>query len=172
MALLHCTSEYPAPAVEMNLRAMVTLAETFRLPVGLSDHSTGIEAAITVVGMGAAILEKHFTVDKTLPGPDHRASLDAGELTQMVAAIRKTESMMGDGIKRPTAAEKANMNGIRRGVVVTRAVAEGTVLTADILACKRPGGGVDPEQLERVIGLKLARAYEEDEPLQWRDLLQ
>lgn len=170
LALLHCTSEYPAPAIEMNLRAIRTLAEAFRLPVGLSDHSTGIEAAIAAVALGSVIIEKHFTLDRNLPGPDHRASLDPTGLADLVAAIRKTEVLLGDGIKKPTESERANMNGIRRGVVAVRPIPAGTRLTTELLTCKRPGGGIDPEHLERLVGFKTARDLEEDEPLAWRDL--
>lgn len=170
IALLHCTSEYPAPDAEMNLNAIRTLRDAFGLRVGLSDHSAGVEASIAAVAMGARVIEKHFTVDRELPGPDHKASLDVDGLKQMVASIRRIENMLGDGIKRPTNAELANMNGIRRGVVAVRPIAAGTRLSADMLVCKRPGGGIEPAHLPLLPGFIVNRALEEDEPLQWGDL--
>lgn len=167
LALLHCTSEYPAPDAQMNLRAMRTLREAFGLPVGLSDHSRGIEASLAAVAMGAQIVEKHYTLDKTLPGPDHQASLDPAELATYVASIRRLETMLGDGIKRAQSAELANMNGIRRGVVATRPLVAGTRLTREMLTCKRPGGGVEPCDLDKLVGFALNRDLSEDEPLSW-----
>jgi N,N'-diacetyllegionaminate synthase len=170
LALLHCTSEYPAPDDQINLRAMRTLAHAFGLPVGLSDHSVGAEASLAAVAMGAAIVEKHFTLDRSLPGPDHQASLDGEGLAAYVASIRRIEAMLGDGIKRPTPAEIANMNGIRRGVVAAADLPAGTVLAAPMLTCKRPGGGIEPSQLDLLVGLRLNRALESDEPLCWNDV--
>ncbi len=170
LALLHCTSEYPAPDDQINLRAMVTLGHAFGLPVGLSDHSLGSEASLAAVAMGAAIVEKHFTLDRSLPGPDHQASLDPAGLAAYVASIRRIEAMLGDGVKRPTKAEIANMNGIRRGVVALVPIAAGTVLRPEMLTCKRPGGGIEPEDLDRLAGFTVNRALAEDEPLQWADL--
>jgi N,N'-diacetyllegionaminate synthase len=171
IVLLHCTSEYPAPDNEMNLRAMLTLRNAFNLPVGLSDHSLGAEASIAAVAMGAAVIEKHFTLDRSRPGPDHQASLDPAGLAAFVASIRRVEKMLGDGIKRATSTELANMNGIRRGVVATRDLKAGTVLAADMLTCKRPAGGIDPEHFEHIIGLRITRDLAEDEPLAWCDIV-
>ncbi|HSP16251.1 MAG TPA: N-acetylneuraminate synthase family protein [Thermoanaerobaculia bacterium] len=170
IVLLHCTSEYPAPDAEMNLRAMVTLRNSFGLPVGLSDHSQGAEASIAAVALGAVVIEKHFTLDRSLRGPDHQASLDPAGLAELVVSIRRVESMLGDGIKRATATEIGNMNGIRRGVVAARDLQAGTVLTVDMLTCKRPAGGIEPEHLDRLIGLRINRDLAEDEPLAWRDI--
>ncbi len=167
IALLHCTSEYPAPDDQVNLRAMTTLRQAFGLPVGLSDHSLGPEAAIAAVALGAAVIEKHFTLDRGLPGPDHRASLEPDELRRFVAAIRKTETLLGDARKRPTAAERANMVGIRRSVVAARAIPAGTVLAADMLVCKRPGSGIAPRLLDSLVGFTVDRDLQEDEPIQW-----
>ncbi|KIL97764.1 N-acetylneuraminate synthase [Paramagnetospirillum magnetotacticum MS-1] len=170
LALLHCTSEYPAPDSQMNLRAMTTLGRAFGLPVGLSDHSLGGEAALAAIALGAVIIEKHFTLDRSLPGPDHQASLDPQGLAAFVAAIRRVEAMLGDQIKRPTATELANMNGIRRGVVAARNLAAGTILDTTMLVCKRPGGGIEPEDLDRLAGFTLRRDLAEDEPLSWDDV--
>ena len=170
ISLLHCTSAYPAPDAEMNLRAICTLRDAFGLRVGLSDHSAGLEAGIAAIALGASIIEKHFTLDRALPGPDHKASLDVDGFKQLVASIRRTEAMLGDGIKRPTRAELANVNGIRRSVVAARPIAAGTLLSADMLICKRPGGGIEPSQLPFLPGFTVNRDLVEDEPLQWRDL--
>lgn len=170
LTLLHCTSEYPAPPEEINLRAMRTLSETFDLPVGLSDHSQGSEAAIAAVALGARVIEKHFTLDRELEGPDHAASLDPAELAEMIAAIRTTERMLGDGIKRPTPSERRNMDGIRRSVVAARQLSAGIQLTANDLTCKRPGHGIQPVDLESLVGRILTRDLEPDEPLHWDDM--
>jgi N-acetylneuraminate synthase/N,N'-diacetyllegionaminate synthase len=170
ITLLHCTSEYPASDAEMNLSAMCTLRDAFGLPVGLSDHSVGIEASVAAVAMGARVVEKHFTLDRSLPGPDHKASLDATGLAQLVVSIRRTEAMLGDGIKRPSTAELANMNGIRRGIVAARPILAGSRLSADMLTCKRPGGGIEPAHLPLLPGFTVNRDLAIDEPLQWSDL--
>ncbi len=170
VTLLHCTSAYPAPPQEINLRAMQTMAAAFGLPVGLSDHSLGLEAAIAAVALGARIIEKHFTLDRGLPGPDHQASLEPAELAELVRAVRKVEAMLGDGVKRPAPSEAKNLAGIRRSVVAARPIAAGTVLTADMLTCKRPGTGLAPELLDQVVGLTVNRSLEEDEPLTWEHL--
>jgi len=168
--LLHCTSEYPAPDSQMNLRAMQTLADAFGLPVGLSDHSVGAEASIAAVAMGARIIEKHFTLDRSLAGPDHQASLDGGGLAELVASIRRVESMLGNGRKQPTVAELDNMHGIRRSVVAVRALTAGTLLSAEMLTCKRPGNGIEPALLPNLVGFTLNRDLAEDEPIAWQDL--
>jgi N,N'-diacetyllegionaminate synthase len=170
VVLLHCTSEYPAPAAEMNVRAVATLARAFQVPVGLSDHSTGHEAAIAAVALGAVVIEKHFTLDRELPGPDHRASLDPDGLRAFVASLRTVELMLGDGIKRMTPSEHRNVAGIRRSVVARRALKKGFVLTAEDLVCKRPGTGIAPEALQHIVGMRINRDLEEDEPISWDDL--
>lgn len=142
--LLHCTSEYPAPVADVNLRAMDTLAQAFGLPVGLSDHTTGIHIPIAAVARGATLIEKHFTLDRTMPGPDHQASLEAGELAEMVACIRDVEAALGDGIKRPQASELSNRTLIRKSLVAARPLRAGERLDANDLRCKRPGNGLSP----------------------------
>jgi N-acetylneuraminate synthase/N,N'-diacetyllegionaminate synthase len=170
VVLLHCTSEYPAPDEEINVKAMVSMAEKFKVPVGFSDHSLGNEAAIAAVALGAEVVEKHFTLDKGLPGPDHKASLDSDELAAWVKAVRKTEVLMGDGVKRPTPSELDNMKGIRRGVVAARALEVGTVLTEAMLTAKRPWVEIEPAQVGRLVGMVLKRDLCKDEPVRWGDI--
>ena len=170
LALLHCTSEYPAPANEMNLRAIQTLAGKFHTPVGLSDHSTGSEAAVAAVALGAVIIEKHFTLDKKMRGPDHKASVDPDELAALVRSIRTAETMLGDGVKRRTPAEERNVGEIRRSVVAAHPIQAGKRLLRRDLVCKRPGTGVAPEFLDRLVGKRVIKPLEEDEPLRWEYL--
>src|SRR5258707_119602 len=138
VVLLHCTSEYPAAYDETNLRAIDTMRETFGLPVGLSDHTPGIAVPIAAVARGAVVIEKHITLDRDLPGPDHKASLEPDELTAMVAGIRAAEVALGVPDKRPSAAELGNLPIVRRGLVANRAIAEGETFTAEQLAPRRP----------------------------------
>jgi N,N'-diacetyllegionaminate synthase len=170
VALFHCVSAYPAPAAEMNLRAMDTLRARFGCPVGLSDHTLGWEIALAAVARGAEMLEKHFTLDATLPGPDHRASLEPDALAALVRGVRAVESALGDGIKRPTPAEENTKAVARKSVVVTRAIPRGTTLGAADLTVKRPGTGIPPSDLAKVVGRAARRDLEADQPLGWDDL--
>ncbi len=170
ITLLQCTSEYPAPDNEMNLRAMSTMAGEFGLPVGLSDHSLGSEAAVAAAAMGASVIEKHFTLDRNLPGPDHQASMTAGELADLIISLRRVAVMLGDGVKAPTPSERDNAPNIRRGVVAACPIPAGTRLSADMLTCKRPAGGIEPRDLDACVGAVITRALETDEPLTWDDL--
>jgi len=163
ITLLHCISSYPAKVEEMNLRAIETLRSTFNLPVGLSDHSLGINIPIAAAALGACIIEKHFTIDRNLPGPDHKASLEPGELKQMVTAIRQVESAMGNGIKRPVAGEEENKRLGRRSVVAKVDIAEGTTITDEMLDVKRPGTGIEPKHIHMVIGRKAKKDIKKDE---------
>lgn len=166
VTLLHCTSEYPAPYGEVNLKAMDTLGHAFGLPVGLSDHTPGIHIPVAAVARGARTIEKHFTLDRTLPGPDHVASLEPAELRAMVQAIRDVEMALGDGVKRPTASEWKNRDIARKSLVAARPIRAGQRLGPEDITAKRPGAGLSPllywEQLERVAG----RDYAADEPLE------
>ncbi len=155
--LLHCVSCYPAKVEDMNLRAMETLRYAFKLPVGLSDHSLGITIPIAAVASGACVIEKHFTLDKNLPGPDHRASLEPEELSQMVKAIRDVERALGDGVKQPTAEEEENRKAVRRSIVARVDIPEGAVITEEMLVIKRPGTGIEPRHLDLVIGRRTKR---------------
>lgn len=150
--LLHCTAEYPAPVEEANLRAMAAMTAAFQVPVGFSDHTAGLDAAGWAVALGACVIEKHFTLDRAMAGPDHRASIEPAELAELVRRIRLLETALGDGIKRPTAAEIPNKPRMQKSIVARSAIAAGQVLGADDLTCKRPGGGLPPDWLDRVIG--------------------
>ena len=166
LRLLHCTSEYPAPYCEINLRAMDTLRQAFGLPVGLSDHTEGIAVAIAAAARGAALIEKHFTLDKTLPGPDHRMSLDPGELAAMVAGIRQMEQALGDGHKGPTESELRNLPIIRKALVAARPIAKGTIIGSDDVGAKRiSAAGLSPMRLWDLLGRVATRDYAADQPL-------
>lgn len=160
VTLLHCTTEYPAPIGEVNLRAMDTLAAAFGLPIGYSDHTQGMHIPVAAAARGATLIEKHFTLDKNLPGPDHKASLDPVELVAMVRAVRDIESALGDGIKRPTQAEIANRVAARKSLVAAAPVRAGQPLA---LATKRPGNGVSPFLYWAMQGKPAARDYETDD---------
>ncbi|MBN2562020.1 MAG: N-acetylneuraminate synthase [Phycisphaerae bacterium] len=163
MALLHCVSSYPADPRDMNIRAMDTLRETFGYPAGLSDHSEGIEVSLAAVARGASVIEKHLTLDKTLPGPDQQASLDAGEFKQLVAGIRKVEMALGDGCKRPVESERDTADVARRSLVAACAIPEGTTITDEMIDVLRPGTGLPPSALPEVLGRKARRPIEKDE---------
>ncbi|MBI3999214.1 MAG: N-acetylneuraminate synthase [Candidatus Omnitrophica bacterium] len=163
VSLLHCTTEYPARVEDVNLRAMDTMRDAFGLPVGLSDHTVGISVPIAAVARGASIIEKHFTLDKTLPGPDHTASLNPQEFGAMVKGIREIERSLGDGIKRPTKAEIKNIPVIRRSLITVRKISKGEKFTEKNLTTKRPGTGVSAVYYWSAIGRVAARDYQKDE---------
>lgn len=165
VTLLHCTTEYPAPVADINLTAMDTMANAFRLPVGYSDHSDGITISIAAVARNAVLLEKHFTLDKTLPGPDHKASLTPNELHAMVSAIRQVNTALGDGIKRPASSEIPNKAVARKSLVAAKDISLGEVFTAAHLAIKRPGSGMDPALYWQLLGKTAGRDYREGEQL-------
>jgi len=160
IALLQCVSEYPADVSSTNLRAMASLSDCFGVPVGLSDHSLGTEVAIAAVALGARIIEKHFTSDKSLPGPDHSASLEPGELKMLVTAIRNVEAALGDGVKRPTAEELRNAAVVRRSLVAAVDLEAGASLERSMVAFKRPGTGISMQILPYLLGRKLRRKVE------------
>lgn len=161
--LLHCVSCYPAKVEDMNLRAMETLRCAFKLPVGLSDHTLGITIPIAAVALGACVIEKHFTLDKSLPGPDHRASLEPVELKGMITAIRDVERALGDGVKQPIAEEEENKKVIRRSIVAKAAIPEGTLITEELLEIKRSSIGLEPKYLEEIVGKVTRAAIEQGE---------
>jgi N-acetylneuraminate synthase len=161
--LLHCTTEYPAPPAQINLSVMETMRHAFGLPVGFSDHSVGIHLAAAAVAMGAAIIEKHFTLDRGMSGPDHVASLEPYELKTMVTNIREVESALGDGIKRPTAVEWPNREVARKSIVAARDITSDEVLTAEMLKFKRPGSSMSPMYYWELLGRKAGRAYRSNE---------
>ncbi|MGI9862422.1 N-acetylneuraminate synthase [Moorella naiadis] len=150
--LLHCTTNYPAPPEEVNLKAMLTMKQAFALPVGYSDHTMGIAIPIAAAALGAEVIEKHLTLDRTLPGPDHRASLEPGEFKEMVAAVRQVEKSLGDGIKRPAPGELAIMPAARRSLVAARDITAGEIVTEACLVAKRPGTGIPPSYWDLVVG--------------------
>lgn len=157
--LLHCTTEYPAPPNEINLNAMFTLRNAFGLPVGYSDHSEGATASIAATAMGATVIEKHFTLDRELPGPDHRASLDPVGLTQMVAALRSVEEMMGSGVKMPTPSEMNNRQVARKSVVAAEDIQPGELFSENNLDVKRPGDGISPMRYWQLLGKRADKRF-------------
>ena len=169
MALLHCVSNYPAPAEEANLRALQTLMDSFQLPVGYSDHTAGLAVALAAVALGASIVEKHFTVDKTLPGPDHQASLDPAELRALVSGIRAVEACLGDGVKRLMLSEADTRRVARRSLYLACSKRAGDVIAAEDLIALRPADGIDPMQLDQVIGTRLLRDLPAGSKLEWAD---
>lgn len=165
LTLLHCNTEYPTPMHDVNLRAMQTLESAFPglKGIGYSDHTLGIEVPIAAVAMGAIVIEKHFTLDQTLPGPDHRASLEPDDLKAMVHAIRNIEAALGDGAKEPTDSESKNRQIARKSIVAAKGIAAGAEFTEENLTVKRPGTGMSPMLWDQLIGTKAPRAYSEDE---------
>ncbi len=164
ITVLHCTTQYPAPMDAVNLRAMLSIAEEFSVPVGYSDHTLGTEVAIAAVALGATVIEKHFTLDRTLPGPDHAASLEPDELAAMVSAIRNVETAMaGDGVKRPSPSELPNIAIARRSIVAARAISAGEVLDERNLTTKRPGTGISPMRWDDIVGQVAPRCFAVDE---------
>lgn len=164
--VLHCNTQYPTPYEDANLTAMLELFEQFGLPVGLSDHTPGWECDVAATVLGAQVIEKHFTLDKTLPGPDQQASLDPTEFAAMVQAVRHVEAALGDGHKHLTASEAPNKAIARKSIVAARPIAEGEVFTEENLTTKRPGDGVSPMRWHEVLGLRAKRAFAEDEKIE------
>ncbi len=163
MTVLHCTTEYPTPMAEVNLRAMQSIQVAFGVEVGYSDHTQGIEVATAAVAMGATVIEKHFTIDRSLPGPDHQASLEPAGLSAMVAAIRHIEVALGDGIKRLTSSEARNKLVTRKSLVASRAIKAGEAFTAENLTAKRPATGISPMLWDEIIGEMAPRDFIADE---------
>jgi len=163
MTVLHCTTEYPTPMNEVNLRAMQTISAAFGIPTGYSDHTSGIEVSIAAAALGATVIEKHFTLDKKLPGPDHKASLEPDELKAMVTAIRNIEISLGDGIKRLTPSEVLNKPVARKSLVAKKSIKAGDVLSAENITSKRPGNGISPMRWDEVIGRTAERDFAPDE---------
>ena len=166
ITLLHCNTEYPTPYEDVNLRAMQTIRDTFGLEVGYSDHTKGIEVPVAAAAMGAVIIEKHFTLDRNMEGPDHKASLEPQELKDMVASIRHIEAALGSGVKEPSPSEKKNMAVARKSIVAARAIRAGDLLTEDNITVKRPGTGISPMRWDEVLGTRAVRDYAEDEMIE------
>jgi N,N'-diacetyllegionaminate synthase len=165
ITVLHCTTEYPTPMTDVNLRAMLSMRDAFGVTVGYSDHTRGIEVPIAAVALGAVVIEKHFTLDRALPGPDHAASLEPAELSAMVSAIRNIEIALGDGVKRLTPSEAQNRPVARKSIVAAVAIGAGERLGEHNLAVKRPGTGVSPMRWDEVIGRTAPRDFAPDEPI-------
>lgn len=163
ITVLHCTTEYPAAMADVNLRAMLTLRDRLGVAVGYSDHTSGIEIPVAAVALGATLIEKHFTLDSSLPGPDHRASLEPAELTAMIAAIRNVELALGDGVKKPRPVEEKNKLVARKSLVASRPIVAGELFSETNLAVKRPGTGISPMQWDSVVGRRASRDFAEDE---------
>lgn len=163
IVVLHCNTEYPTPMHDVNLQAMVTIGKAFNVKIGYSDHTLGIEIPIAAVALGASIIEKHFTLDKTMDGPDHSASLEPAELVKMVEAIRNVEAALGDGVKRLSNSEKENLAIVRKSIVAKTSIAEGELFTSDNLTVKRPGTGISPLEWDEVLGTKAWQKFDKDE---------
>jgi N-acetylneuraminate synthase len=165
VTVLHCTTNYPTPPEEANVSAVAGLAGALGMPVGFSDHTLGIEAAVAATALGAVVVEKHFTLDRSLPGPDHAASLMPGELAALVAAVRKTDLLLGEREKRPGNGELLNAPAARKSLVAAKKIAAGESFSEENLTCKRPGGGVSPFLYFDYLGRKAERDYEPDEAI-------
>jgi N,N'-diacetyllegionaminate synthase len=163
ITVLHCTTEYPTPMVEVNLRAMQSIKAAFGVAVGYSDHTAGIEVAIAAAALGATVIEKHFTLDRNLPGPDHKASLEPDELKAMVSAIRNIEIALGDGIKRLTPSEALNKPVARKSLVAIKDIKAGEVFSGENITAKRPGTGISPMTWDSVMGRKAVRDFSIDD---------
>jgi sialic acid synthase SpsE len=165
IVLLHCVSNYPAKPEDVNLRAMETIRNTFGYNVGFSDHTLGVEVALAAVAMGACLLEKHFTLDRSLPGPDHRASLEPQELISLVDGIRKVETALGSGEKVPAQSEADTARAVRKSLVAACHIPVGTVITEDMLVIRRPGTGISPSRIDKILGRRTTVDIEESQVL-------
>ncbi len=163
ITLLHCNTEYPTPFEDVNLKAMETLKETFHVKVGYSDHTQGIEIPIAAVALGAEVIEKHFTLDRSMAGPDHKASLEPDELKEMVKAIRNIEIALGNGEKRPSKSEKKNITIARKSIVAKKNIKKGDIYSEDNITTKRPGNGISPMEWFQVLGREAVKDFQKDE---------
>ena len=163
ITLLHCTTDYPASPEDVNLRAMLTMKEHCGCPVGYSDHTQGIEVSVAAVALGAEVIEKHFTLDKTMEGPDHKASLEPNELRAMVKAVRNIERAVGNGLKVPSESEKMNIEVARKSIIAARDIRKGEIFTEENLTTKRPGTGICPMMWNEILGTEARRDFMEDE---------
>ncbi len=168
--LLHCTTNYPCPLQEVNLRAMLALKKEFGLPVGYSDHTEGIWVSVMAAVMGAAVLEKHFTLDKNLPGPDHKASLEPKELEEMADKVRQVQKILGSGIKKPTESEKNIALMARKSIIAKKDILKEQMITDDMLIVKRPGNGIEPKYLNQIIGKKAKKDIKKESLISWSEI--
>ncbi len=163
ITVLHCNTEYPTPYEDVNLTAMVTIGRTFNVKYGYSDHTLGIEVAVAAAALGASVIEKHFTLDKNMDGPDHKASLEPHELKAMIQAIRNIESALGDGIKKPGKSEIPNIVIARKSIIAKKPIKKGEIFTKENLTVKRPGNGISPMRWDEIIGKRARKDYDNDE---------
>jgi N,N'-diacetyllegionaminate synthase len=163
ITVLHCTTAYPVPLEDVNLSAMLTIRDQCGVQVGYSDHTQGIEIAIAAAALGAAVIEKHLTLDKNMKGPDHKASIDPDELASMVRSIRVVEKAMGDGVKRPSPSELENIAIVRRSIVASKEISAGERYSPENITVKRPGGGISPMEWDKVLGKRAKRGFRADE---------
>ena len=161
--ILHCNSEYPTPMQDVNLTAMLSIKKELGVDIGYSDHTLGIEIPIAAVALGARIIEKHFTLDRMMPGPDHKASLEPEELKEMVSAIRNIEFALGDGVKKPTNSEKKNINIVRKSIVTIQPIKKGELFTDKNIGVKRPGNGISAMKWYDILGTRSSKDYKSDE---------
>ncbi|NQU80350.1 MAG: N-acetylneuraminate synthase [Bacteroidetes bacterium] len=163
ITVLHCNTEYPTPSEDVNLKAMLTLRDSFKIKVGYSDHTLGIDVPIAAVALGAKVIEKHFTLDKNMEGPDHQASLDPSELKQMVKSIRNIEKSLGDGIKKPSKSEMKNKPIARKSIIASRTIEKGEIFSEENITIKRPGNGISPMRWEEVVGKVSQKDFQTDQ---------
>jgi len=170
LMLFHCVSSYPAPYDQINLRAMATMNNAFGLPVGFSDHTIGSAAAIAAAALGAVAIEKHFTLDCTMEGPDHRSSIEPKEMAELVQGVKIADQAQGSSIKEPAPCEQPNRHLIRKSLVTAANLSKGTRLTREMIEIKRPQGGIEPMDIEKIIGLTINKDIEEDAHITWGDI--
>jgi len=170
IAVMHCVSCYPAPPEDSNLKAMAAMGEVFGVPIGYSDHTLGIEVSLAAVALGAAVLEKHFTLDRTMDGPDHAASLEPDELKALMAGVRLIEASLGDGVKAPQPSEADTLKVVRRSLFLARPVAQGSVIDADDMVALRPANGISPADFDQVVGKVAASDLDAGHMLAWADI--
>ncbi|MEA4804379.1 N-acetylneuraminate synthase [Acetobacterium wieringae] len=170
LRLMHCTTDYPTKVEDVNINAMVTMRQAFKLPVGYSDHTEGFEAAVAAVALGAEFLEKHITLDRTMKGPDHNASMNPKEFKEYVQYVRNTEKLLGDGIKKPTKNELANLKNIRRKIVAARDIKKDEMMCEEMIALKRSDSGICAEYSEFVVGRRLKNEKKRDQAINWEDI--
>ena len=163
LTIMHCNSEYPTPMVDVNLLAMSRIGTAFNVKYGYSDHTCGIEISLAAVALGASVIEKHFTLDRTMEGPDHKSSIEPDELTQMIKAIRNIELALGNGIKRPSASEFKNRDIVRKSIVALNTIEKGEVYSSNNLTVKRPGNGISPMLWNEILGTRAQKRYDKDE---------
>ena len=166
ITILHCNTEYPTPFADVNLKAMLEIGEKFGVQIGYSDHTKGIEVPIAAVALGAIVIEKHFTLDKNMEGPDHKASLEPDELKAMVSAIRNIEQALGSGHKTISESERKNIEIARKSIVAARPIEAGEMLTEENLTVKRPGNGISPMRWNEVVGTRAVKSFNEEDPIQ------